>query len=302
MAGSYIGTPHGGNDFTGESGHDVQRKMRAQADANIRRASNGGQNVVLSADGRRVLSLPRGAAVVTREDGSRYVRMRRTVGRGAGSGRVVKPGSGNSVSTSGPGARVAGPAQVPTKGPGAAVVRTPGGWSVTGPGAEAVGIGPSDKGLAPSVYGSPGLGIITGGGAFSPGGFSLPDDPIFLGPTPQVTAGKDGEQRTSYMLWGINVQPSPGNSDAEVVEKRIGDDTFMMELYSANVVASDLLNTVMLHRNPIAEAAGPLGPYIRGDADRWTVTKQLTFGARDAGEHLEDIRQKAGSRMSGPGL
>lgn len=58
MAGTYIGTPHGGNDFTGESGSSVRDKMKQQAAQNIERASNGGRNKVVSADGKRVLYQP----------------------------------------------------------------------------------------------------------------------------------------------------------------------------------------------------------------------------------------------------
>lgn len=109
MTGTYIGTPHGGNDFTGESGSSVQNKMRQQAQNNIAAASQGGRVKVMSSDGQRVLFNPRTQVVTA--SGHVHNRPR---GSGGGGGGVTR----------GPGAPAvrSGPQENAGRGPGLGVV------------------------------------------------------------------------------------------------------------------------------------------------------------------------------------
>jgi hypothetical protein len=126
MPGSYSGTPHGGNEFTGQTSvSDVfalNRVRKQQAQANIIAASQGGTRTVVSADGKRILY---------------QAPPPRPTGSGAGHRSVGVGGS------SGPGASYVGEPGM-TKGPGSGGSRL---------GAEPVGSGP-------------GLGVITVGPAF----------------------------------------------------------------------------------------------------------------------------------------
>lgn len=113
MAGAYIGSLHGGNEFTGESASSVRAKAAKAAARNIRAASDGGRKAVVSSDGQRLLLDPR-RADAPRPDPRDY--RNRTAGPGvAGVGRAPSAGPGGAVTATG----------APlTSGPGLGVITT----------------------------------------------------------------------------------------------------------------------------------------------------------------------------------
>lgn len=229
MSGTYNGSAHGGNDFTGEDSFSVQRNMRRQAAQNIARASNGGRNKVVSADGKRVLFDPRAKRPAT---GKPAPAPRDVAGNKKK--RAVQPRTKPLPATSGagrPGA-VGGPdlgVNTPTiwQGSGGDLIPT------AGPGKPA------------TVY-APGPRVTTGPG--SPGGKSggfVTNGPgtLYVGPKLQVSAGDDGAEATSVQVGGFWTQPHPGWSNAENLEKRYGDDGPIIWGYGIGVAAADVWNT-----------------------------------------------------------
>lgn len=235
MSGTYVGTYHGGNDFTGEDGFSVSRKLKSAAARNIGEASNGGSRAVVSSDGRRLLFDPRTERVLTVGDETRIVPRP----AGAGSGFAGKPGA-RTRGPGGGGVRAPGPV---TKGPGAPQFGKPG---TKGPGVRGVvgGLGKPDRGLSPIMdvgqWGN--LGLITSGPAFGMGDNT--SDPYVVTTPPIITEGKGGNQRTAYQVFGVTIQPAPGFSDMGMIENRIGDDGPLTWLYQTVVGTADIINTV----------------------------------------------------------
>lgn len=238
MSGTYNGSAHGGNDFTGEDSFSVQRNMRRQAAENIARASNGGRNKVVSADGKRVLFDPRAKRPAT---GKPAPAPRDVAGNGkkkrAATSRTKplpvtsgpgRPGGSPSLGIYTPGiSGSSGEPLIPTSGPGKpATVYAPGPRVTNGPGSSGAKSG-----------GTPGTG---------PGNW-------YVGPPIKTSAGDGGDEATSVSIGGVWTQPHPAFSNVENYEKRYGDDGPVVWGAGIVVLGADMYNTGAKH----LEAYGP---------------------------------------------
>lgn len=220
MAGTYAGGYHGSGDFE-FAGTNQNEQLGARGDANVA----AGRRLSEAEHRRREAGLKAEAAAEKKKKKEKAAKKKAAAG-----GRPAVATSGPGVVSVGKaltaGAGVAAVGQAPTSGPGVG------------------GVGPSDRGLAPTVYGGPGLGVVTTGDAFGPVNFEK--DHPGLGPTwPKL---EDVTVVTPVRSGGWYWTQDSGWSDVgSSVEQRYGDDGPVTWGFGLAVFGADLSAT--LHAN-----------------------------------------------------